>query len=89
VTLRRKLLAAATVAFLAAAVSLMTADAVVGGDWPGWDEGWAVVAFPLGMPPAVAVGLAAGGSRLHTVASVTAAIWAWGGVVFGAWLLLG
>jgi len=89
VTLRLTLLAAATVVFLAAATALMIGDAVVGGDWPGWDDGWAVIAFPLGMPPAVAVGLAAGGSRLRTVGSVTAAVWAWGGAVFVAWLLLG
>jgi hypothetical protein len=85
----RRLAAAATAAFLIVAVALMIGDAALGGDWPGWDEGWAVVAFPIGVPLAVVLGLAVGGSRLQTVAAVTGAVWAWGAVVFIAWLLIG
>ena len=46
----RQWLGAAVLGVLAVALALMVADAAEGGDWPGWDEGWAVVAFPLGIP---------------------------------------
>ena len=89
-TLRLGVLAGALLV-LGAAFALMVGDAVAAGDWPGWDEGWAVVAFPLGVPLAVAAALAllphAGyGAR---VAGVTAAVWLWGAVVFLVWLALG
>ena len=82
---------AAVLGVLAASLALMVADAVVGEDWPGWDEGWAVVVFPLGVPLAVACGLAvaAEGSQGSRVAVVTAAVWAWGAVLFLAWLAFG
>ena len=82
-------MAASTALFLVLTAALMITDAAVGGDWPGWDEGWAVVAFPLGMPPVVALGLAVGGSRLETVATVTGAVWTWGAAVLVVWLLIG
>ena len=59
----------------------MVADSAVGGDWPGWDEGWAVVVFPLGVPLPVASGLAVAGGGLAGrpgFAVVTAAVWAVG-----------
>jgi hypothetical protein len=82
---------AAVLGVLAASLVLMVADAAVGEDWPGWDEGWAVILFPLGIPLAVATGLgaAARASEAWRVAVVTVAVWAWGAVVFLAWLALG
>jgi hypothetical protein len=81
----------AVLGVLAASLALMVADAVVGEDWPGWDEGWAVIVFPLGVPLAVASGLtvAPKSSQASRVAVVTAAVWAWGAVLFLAWLALG
>ena len=72
-----------TVGFL-----LMVDHAIRGHDWPGWDEGWVVIAFPLGVPAAVAAGIAAsrGGSTVLVVAAVTAAVWAWGAALFLAWI---
>lgn len=87
--LRRRLALVAALAFLVAAAAVMAGDASVGGDWPGWDEGWAVVAFPLGIPAPVAFGLAVGRTRRQSVATVTGAVWAWGAVVFLVWLLIG
>ena len=84
-------LGAAVLGVLAATLVVMVADAVVGEDWPGWDEGWAVVVFPLGVPLAVASGLAvaAEASQGTRVAAVTAAVWAWGAVLFMGWLAFG
>lgn len=84
-------LGAAVLGVLAVALALMVADASVGGDWPGWDEGWAVVAFPLGIPLAVTGGLIAtsAGTFAVRVAAVTAAVWAWGAIVFLLWLAVG
>ena len=69
----------------------MAADAVQGGDWPGWDEGWALVAFPLGIPVAVGAGIAMslrnnerpGIGRLSLDA--TLAVWLWGAAIFAVW----
>lgn len=84
-------LGAAVLGVLAITLALMVADAGAGGDWPGWDEGWAVVAFPLGVPLAVACGLlvTATCTLRARVAAVTAAVWSWGALVFLAWLALG
>jgi hypothetical protein len=84
-------LGAAVLGVLALSLALMVSDAAVGGDWPGWDEGWAVVVFPLGVPLAVASGLAlaAEASKASRVAVVTAAVWAWGAILFLVWLAFG
>jgi hypothetical protein len=86
-----RLAAAAALAVVAAAFALMLADAVESGDWPGWDEGWATIAFPLGIPLAVAGALAVASARerLRLTLAVTLAVWAWGGIVFALWLALG
>jgi uncharacterized membrane protein YjjP (DUF1212 family) len=88
---RRRWLAAVVVGLLAAAFVLMVGDALAGGDWPGWDEGWAVLAFPLGVPVAVAAGLAfaRGGRDLAATAIVTGAVWGWGALLFLLWLAVG
>jgi hypothetical protein len=89
-TLRLGVVAVA-LAGLGLALALMVGDAVAGDDWPGWDEGWAVIAFPLGIPVAVAIALALlrdAGERAR-VAGVTAAVWVWGACVFLVWLLVG
>ena len=85
---------AVLVAALAGVLGLMVADAGQGGDWPGWDEGWALVAFPLGIPFAVAAALGVGGTAvwattLRLVALVTAAVWLWGAVLFVVWFVVG
>ena len=79
---------------LAGVLGLMVEDAGHGGDWPGWDEGWALVAFPLGIPLAVAAALGLGGTAvrattLRLVALVTGAVWLWGAVVFVVWFAVG
>ena len=82
-------------AFLALALLLMVGDALVGGDWPGWDEGWAVLAFPLGVPVATAIWLAlsspgrARATLVRATLGVTLAVWTWGGIVFVLWHALG
>jgi hypothetical protein len=81
-------------AALAGVLFLMVEDAGHGDDWPGWDEGWALIAFPLGVPVAVAAALALGGtavrgSSLRLVALVTGAVWLWGAVVFVVWFVAG
>jgi hypothetical protein len=77
--------------FLAGAASLGLLDATTGGDWPGWDEGWALVAFPLGIPLALYVG--AGVARAESPSRVamigTLAVWLWGAAVFVTWLVFG
>ena len=79
----------AVVGLLALTLVLMVADARTG-DWPGWDEGWAIILFPLGIPLAAAGGLRlAGGASVRRVALVTAAVWCWGALVFLAWLVAG
>lgn len=77
--------------FLTVTLLLMVEEAL-GSDWPGWDEGWAIVAFPLGIPLALAAATrAARNSRnIWTLTgSLTAAVWAWGAAVFVAWRILG
>jgi hypothetical protein len=81
-------------AALAGSFALMVDDAVQGGDWPGWDEAWALVAFPLGIPVAVAAALAcarpsARATNTRLVALVTGAVWLWGAAVFVVWFVLG
>jgi hypothetical protein len=91
-TLRHGVVVAGMLALLLClAFAMMVGDAVVGGDWPGWDEGWAVLAFPLGVPVAVAAATGLlGRSRFRLrVLGVTAAVWAWGAVVFLLWLAFG
>ena len=85
---------AVLVAAFAGVLGLMVADAGQGGDWPGWDDGWALVAFPLGIPFAVAAALGVGGTAvsattLRLVALVTAAVWLWGAVLFVVWVVVG
>jgi small-conductance mechanosensitive channel len=79
---------------LAGVLVLMVEDAGHGDDWPGWDEGWALVAFPLGIPVAIAAAIAMGGAAvrattLRLVTLVTGAVWLWGAVVFVAWFVVG
>jgi len=81
---------AVAVGLVAAFFALMLHDAL-GDDWPGWDEGWAIVLFPLGVPLAAAAALAAVASlrRSTLVVAITLAVWAWGGLVFALWYVLG
>ena len=53
-SLRRVAVGVLVLAVLGASLVLMVDDAAHGGDWPGWDEGWALFVFPLGIPVAVA-----------------------------------
>ena len=81
-------------AVLGASLVLMVDDAAHGGDWPGWDEGWAVVVFPLGIPIAVAAAVSAGGEALRAaegriIVLVTGAVWLWGAAVFALWFVVG
>jgi hypothetical protein len=92
--LRTGIVVVVVLAALAGVLVLMVEDARRGGDWPGWDEGWALVAFPLGIPVAVAAALALGGTSVRAttprlVALVTGAVWLWGAVVFVVWLAVG
>jgi hypothetical protein len=66
----------------------MLQHATRGHDWPGWDEGWVLIAFPLGIPAAVAAAVAASrrGSAMLMVTAVTAAVWIWGVILFLAWI---
>jgi hypothetical protein len=94
VTLRQTTVVALVLAALAASLALMVEDAVHGGDWPGWDEAWALVAFPLGIPVAVAAALGVGGTTVRAtsarlVALVTGAVWLWGAAVFVVWFVVG
>ena len=77
--------------FLVGAASLGLLDATSGGDWPGWDEGWALVAFPLGVPLAlyVGAGIAKAPSRTRVATIGALAVWLWGAAVFLAWLVFG
>jgi hypothetical protein len=94
VSLQRTAVVVLVLAALAASLTLMVDDAIDGGDWPGWDEAWALVAFPLGIPVAVAAALAVGGPAVRTksarlVALVTGAVWLWGAAVYVVWFVLG
>jgi hypothetical protein len=59
-------------------------------NWPGWDEAWALVLLPLGVPLAAAAGLWIEGRAVtwRAVTFVTLAVWAWGALLFAAWLVL-
>jgi hypothetical protein len=86
----RALSAILVVGFTAVVLLVMVGDAVRGGDWPGWDEGWAIVVFPLGVPLAAAAGLALSPpGLLRATVGATLAIWTWGGVLFLLWYALG
>jgi hypothetical protein len=79
---------------LAASFVLMVDDAVNSGDWPGWDEAWVLIVFPVGIPVAVAAALSVGGpaARATTawlVTLVTGAVWLWGAAIFVVWFILG
>ena len=54
------------------------------GDWTGWDEGWTLVVFPLGIPLALLLAL----RRPRPAALGTLAVWGWALVVLVAWWLL-
>ena len=77
--------------FLVGALALWLTDATRGGDWPGWDEGWALLGFPLGIPPALYVSARiAQGERPARIATIgTLAVWLWGALVYVAWHLVG
>jgi hypothetical protein len=79
------------VLFLVGALALGLKDATRGGDWPGWDEGWALVAFPLGIP--LALYASAGVARAERPARIatigTLAVWLWGASVYVTWHLVG
>jgi hypothetical protein len=79
------------VLFLVGVASLALMDAIAGGDWPGWDEGWALVTFPLGVPLVLYVGAGiAGAERPTRVATIGAlAVWLWGAAVFVTWMVVG
>lgn len=84
-----------TVLVLGAALSLMAFDAMESGSWPGWDEGWALFAFPLGIPLAIAAGITAS-HRLVEARGIgllslgaTLAVWLWGAAIFAVWFALG
>jgi hypothetical protein len=94
VRLQRTAVVVLALAALAGSFAMMLDDATHGGDWPGWDEAWALVAFPLGIPMAVAAGLGFGGVAERTTSArlvvlVTGAVWLWGAVVFVGWLVVG
>ena len=83
-----------TVLVLGAGFALMSFDAMQGGDWPGWDEGWALFAFPLGIPLAILVGLSVS-VRFASQRGIgalglgaTLAVWLWGAGVFAVWYAL-
>ena len=78
-------------AFVAGVFLLMLTDAVDGGDWPGWDEGWALVVFPLGVPLVLGATLAAArvSRSLRVTAMATLAVWTWGALVFVLWYVVG
>jgi len=81
----------ALVLFLVGAALLGLMDAIAGDDWPGWDEGWALVTFPLGVPLALYVGASiARAERPTRVATIgTLAVWLWGAAVFVTWMVVG
>jgi small-conductance mechanosensitive channel len=94
VSLRQASVVTLVLAALAVSFLLMVDDAVHSGDWPGWDEAWVLIVFPLGIPLAVAAavsvaGSAARASSARLVALVTGAVWLWGSAVFVVWFVLG
>jgi small-conductance mechanosensitive channel len=94
VSLRQTTAVVLVLAALAASLVLMVDDAVHGGDWPGWDEAWVLVVFPLGIPVTVAAALGIAGPTARAtsgrlVALVTGAVWLWGAAVFVVWFAVG
>jgi hypothetical protein len=94
VTLRQTTAVILVLAALAASFMLMVDDAVTSGDWPGWDEAWVLIVFPLGIPFVVVAALSVGGGAARAtsgrlVALVTGAVWLWGAAVFVVWFVLG
>jgi small-conductance mechanosensitive channel len=94
VSLRHTAAVGLVLAALAASFVLMVDDAIHGGDWPGWDEAWVLIVFPLGIPVAVAAALGVGGAAARAtsarvVALVTGAVWVWGAAVFVVWFTVG
>ena len=94
VSLRQPAVGVLVLAVLAASLVLMVDDAAHGGDWPGWDEGWALVVFPLGIPVAVAAAVGVGGEAQRAVRGriillVTGAVWLWGAMLFALWFVVG
>jgi hypothetical protein len=94
VSLRQTTVVTVVLAALAASLVLMLDDAAHGGDWPGWDEGWALVAFPLGIPVAVAAAVGVGGKAVRAVSGrivvlATGAVWLWGAALFALWFVVG
>jgi hypothetical protein len=79
------------VLFLVGAATLGLMDATEGGDWPGWDEGWALVTFPIGVPLALylGAGVAKADSPTRVATFGTLAVWLWGAAVFVTWLVIG
>jgi hypothetical protein len=79
------------VLFLVVAGALGVADIILGGDWPGWDEGWALIAFPLGVPLALyaSAGIAKPETRAQVAATGTLAVWVWGAAVVVVWFFVG
>jgi hypothetical protein len=79
------------VLFLVGAASLGLMDATTGGDWPGWDEGWALVTFPVGVPLVLylGAGVAKAESPTRVATFGTLAVWLWGAAVFVTWLVIG
>jgi hypothetical protein len=79
------------VLFLVGAATLGLMDATAGGDWPGWDEGWALITFPIGVPLALylGAGVAKADSPTRVATFGTLAVWLWGAAVFVTWLVIG
>jgi hypothetical protein len=72
----------------------MLDDAVRSGDWPGWDEAWVPIVFPLEIPLAVTAALTLGGAGMQATSArlvtlVTGAVWLWGAAIFVVWFILG
>jgi hypothetical protein len=94
VSLRQVSVVTLLLGVLAASFVLIVDYAVQSGDWPGWDEAWVLIVFPLGIPLAVAAALSVGGAAAQAtsarlVALVTSAVWLWGSAVFVVWFILG
>lgn len=79
------------VIFLAVALAIAVRTAFLGGDWPEWDEGWVLIAFPLGIPVVLYAVFTLTADRRH--ASLTAlgtlAVWLWGALLFLVWSIVG
>lgn len=88
----RALAAVATLVLIAGASFAVASYLATRGDWPGWDEGWALLLLPVGVPLAVAGGLGLVGRTaltLRTLLLISLAVWGWGALLFLAWLAVG